>query len=130
MKTLTFNKDNWSGEDGTVTYDPDKPLHFQVDTMPTRFWLEPAPWDGLENLSPEDREDILDSLGDRYHLKGDDWPEDYILGTITQDKPTTDKPQTCGTAVGYERDAYDSCQKFTPAEKLLVTAARLIFMTV
>ena len=123
MKTLKFNRGNWTGEIGSVTYDPEKPLHFQVDSLPeVEFWLELTPWKGLEHLSPEDREDILETIGDRYEIHSN---EGHVLGEVVQDKKFTQ-----GQSGDVSRDDYDDNQTFTRAESLLVTAARLIFNTV
>jgi hypothetical protein len=123
VKTLRVNRDNWTGEIGTITYDPEKPLHFKVDNHPdTDFWLELTPWKGLGHLSDEDRDDILETLGRKYRVQSS---EGYVVGVVTQDKKYTE-----GRAGCIQRDACDSTQIFTRAEKLLVTAARLIFNTV
>lgn len=127
FRTLTFHKDNWSGEMGSLTYDPDKPLHFTIGGMrEVKFWLEPAPWDCDEETA--------EVLGERFILRGSDWPADFPLGTITAENGTfaalteTMKQGVIAQSMDYEREC--ASPKFNNGEKLMVAAAKIIFHTV
>lgn len=133
-KTLTFNKDNWSGEDGSLTYLPAEPLAFEIEGY-GRFHLEHCP------LTPEE-EEILDGLdlGEWFHIRGEEWGDGYSLGQVEAKTGTladlsarseatvhsySGNPLDCAI----ERDTY-GIKGFTNGEKLLVAAARIIFNTV
>jgi hypothetical protein len=141
-KTLSFNRDNWTGETGSLTYSPDKPLHFKVDSMPEcEFWLEAHPWDttGLD----QETVDLLDlvKLGERFRLYGSDWATDFPLAHLTKETTRVE-----GNSLNLWRESnagvkLQSATRQTPTpdfpeetfsidERLLVVAARLIFNTV
>jgi hypothetical protein len=117
-KELTFNKDNWSGEDGTVTYDTDTPLAFEVEGY-GGFWLEPRPWD----TDADENKELTEILGEGFVLRGQDWAPDYSLGSVTRQRKNVE-----ASAMGLCRDAHGVA--VDTDEKLLVAAARIIFNTV
>jgi len=133
-KTISFNKDNWSGETGSLTYMTDLPLAFEIPDY-GRFRLEHIP------LAPEEAEalDGID-LGEWFHIRGEEWGPDYSLGRVEAKTGTlanliaqTDQivhsysgnPLACAI----ERDTY-GVEGFTDGEKLLIAAARILFNTV
>jgi len=133
-KTITFNKDNWSGEDGSLTYMTDLPLAFEIPGY-GRFRLEHIP------LTPEEEEIIGDlDIGEWFHIRGAEWGPDYSLGRVEAKKGTlanliAKSDQTVHSYSGnpldcaIERDTH-GVQGFTDGEKLLIAAARILFNTV
>lgn len=120
---------------GSLTYDPSEPLSFEIEGYGT-FWLKPKVWEGLDPNDPEDAE-VLEVLGEAFTLHGSDWDENDILGNVMCSK-SKEPIAVSGEDIlgdGVEREFCEAGAEakkanFTGGEKLLVTAAMIIFNTV